>query len=111
VLFHRGEARTIDFDDGGYGYWVYDLAIPLIDLDGNEALPIFRDALLKGYAEIRTIPEEQLEKLELFQAAFRALEIIWGTASTLRNPGSTYWMERREKALMHIKRALTLGSI
>jgi len=111
VLFHRGEARAIDFDDGGYGYWAYDLAIPLVDLEGDEALPIFRDALLEGYSEIRSIPEEQLEKLELFQAAFRALEIFWGTACTLRNPDSTYWMERREKAWMHIKRALKRGSI
>jgi len=106
VLFHRGEARAIDFDDGGYGYWVYDLAIPLVDLDGNEALPIFRDALLEGYAEIRSMPEEQLDKLDLFQAAFRALEIFWGTASTMRFPGSTYWSKRREEAWGHIRRYL-----
>jgi hypothetical protein len=66
---------------------------------------------LEGYTELRSIPEEQLEKLELFQAAFRALEIFWGTACTLRNPDSTYWMERREKAWMHIKHALRLRSI
>lgn len=106
VLFHRGEARAIDFDDGGYGYWVYDLAIPLVDLEGDEALPTYRDALLEGYSEIRSIPEEQLEKLELFQAAFRALEIFWGTASTMRRPDSTYWMERQEKAWRFLERAL-----
>ncbi len=106
VLFHRGEARAIDFDDGGYGYWVYDLAIPLVDLEGDDALPTYRDALLEGYSEIRSIPEEQLEKLELFQAAFRALEIFWGTASTMRRPDSTYWMERQEKAWRFLERAL-----
>ena len=106
VLFHRGEARAIDFDDGGYGYWVYDLAVPLVDLEGDDALPIFRDALLEGYSEIRSIPEEQLEKLELFQAAFRALEVFWGTACTIHNPDSTYWKERRDNAWTHIKRYL-----
>lgn len=106
VLFHRGEARAIDFDDGGYGYWMYDLAIPLVDLEGDEALPTYRDALLEGYSEIRSIPEEQLEKLELFQAAFRALEIFWGTASTMQRPDSTYWMERQEKAWRFLKPAL-----
>ena len=90
---------------------MYDLTIPLVDLEGTDSLPTFRDALLEGYTEIRSIPEEQLEKLELFQAAFRALEIFWGTASTLRNPDSTYWVERMEKAWIHIKRALKLGSI
>jgi Ser/Thr protein kinase RdoA (MazF antagonist) len=106
VLFHRGEARAIDFDDGGYGYWMYDLAIPLLDLEGNEALPLFRDALLEGYTEIRCIPEEQLEKLELFMATFRALEIFWGTASTIRFPGSTYWVKRREEAWGFLEQAL-----
>ena len=106
VLFHRGEARAIDFDDGGYGYWVYDLAIPLIDLEGEDALPLYRDALLEGYLEIRSIPEEQLEELELFMAAFRGLEIFWGTASTMRFPASTYWEERREEAWGFLRRYL-----
>ena len=56
--------------------------------------------------EMRFIPEEQLKQLELFQAAFRAMEIFWGTASTIRRPDSTYWMERRDKAWRHIKRYL-----
>jgi len=106
VLFHRGDARAIDFDDGGYGYWVYDLAVPLLDLEGDEGLPLFREALLEGYGEYRSIPEEQLEKLDLFMAAFRALEIFWGTASTIRFPDSTYWVKRREEAWGFLERAL-----
>jgi len=31
VLFHGCEARPIDFDDAGFGYWIYDLAMPLAD--------------------------------------------------------------------------------
>ena len=111
VLFHRREARAIDFDDGGYGYWVYDLAVPLVDLDGVDSLPALRDALLEGYTEIRSLPEEQLERLELFQAAFRALEIFWGTACVMRDPDSTYWMERREEAWKYIRRALDTGAL
>lgn len=111
VLFHRGEARAIDFDDGGYGYWVYDLAIPLVDLEGDEALPVLRKALLEGYGEYRSLPEEQLEKLDLFIAAFRALEIFWGTAATLRDPESKYWRQRRDNAWKHLDRVLRSGSI
>jgi Ser/Thr protein kinase RdoA (MazF antagonist) len=111
VLFHRGEARAIDFDDGGYGYWVYDLAIPLVDLEGYKAFPIFRKALLEGYDEYRSLPTEQLEKLDLFIAAFRALEIFWGTAAMLYDPDSKYWMQRRENAWRHLDRSLKSGSI
>ena len=106
VLFHSGEARAIDFDDAGFGYWMYDLAIPLSDWEGEDVWLTYRDALLEGYTEIRPIPEEQLGELELFQAAVRAMEIFWGTASTIRFPDSTYWIERRDKAWRHIKHYL-----
>lgn len=106
VLFYGGEARAIDFDDGGFGYWVYDLAVPLCDWEGEDVWSAYRDALLEGYMEMRSIPEEQLEQLELFQAAFRAMEIFWGTAGTMRRSDSTYWMERRDRAWRHIKRYL-----
>ena len=103
VLFHGREARPIDFDDAGFGYWMYDLAIPLCDWEGEDVWPAYRDALLEGYTEIRSIPKEQLEKLELFQAAYRAVEIFWGTA--MNRPDST-WTERRDQAWRHIKRYL-----
>ena len=106
VLFHEGEARAIDFDDAGFGYWMYDLAMPLSDWEGEDVWPAFRDALFEGYKEMRSIPEEQLEQLEMFQAAIRAMEIFWGTASVMRRPDSTYWVERREKAWRLAKRYL-----
>jgi Ser/Thr protein kinase RdoA (MazF antagonist) len=106
VLFHGREARPIDFDDGGFGYWMYDLAIPLADWEGEDVWPAYRDALLEGYMEMRSIPGEQLGQLELFQAAYRAVEIFGGTAGTMRRPDSTYWIERRDKAWRHIKRYL-----
>jgi Ser/Thr protein kinase RdoA (MazF antagonist) len=51
VLFHKGEVRAIDFDDGGFGYWIYDLAVPLCDWEGEDVWPAYRDALLEGYTE------------------------------------------------------------
>lgn len=106
VLFHGREARPIDFDDAGFGYWMYDVAIPLCDWEGDNVWPAYRDALLEGYLEKRSIPEEQLEKLELFQAAYRAVEIFWATAATMHNPNSPDWMERGREAWRHIKRYL-----
>jgi Ser/Thr protein kinase RdoA (MazF antagonist) len=106
VLFHGREARPIDFDDGGFGYWVYDLAMPLADWEGEAVWPVYRDALLLGYREKRSIPEEQLDQLELFQAAIRAMEIFWGTTGIMRRPGSAYWIERRHRVWRHIRRYL-----
>ena len=106
VLFHGREARAIDFDDTGFGYWMYDLVMPLADWEGENVWPTHRDALLEGYMATRSIPEEQLSQLELFQAAYRAVEVFWGTAVLTRHPDSTYWMERRDRAWRHIKRYL-----
>lgn len=106
VLFHKGRAHAIDFDDSGYGYWIYDLAITLSDWEGEKVWPAFREALLEGYTEKRSIPEEQLSQLELFQAAVRGLEIFWGTAGVMHDPDSTYWKERREEAIKHLNRYL-----
>jgi Ser/Thr protein kinase RdoA (MazF antagonist) len=103
ILFHKRQARAIDFDDSGYGYWLYDLTTPLYDWEGDENWPVFRDALLTGYTEIRPFLPEHLEMLELFQAAHAVLEIFWGTAILIRNPDSSYWYDRREKAWRHIK--------
>jgi Ser/Thr protein kinase RdoA (MazF antagonist) len=106
VLFYGGEARPIDFDDAGFGYWMYDLAIPLCDWEGENVWSTYRDALLEGYSEIRSIPKEQLDMLELFQAAYRAVEIFWGTAATMHSPNPSDWIKRRDEALRKIKRYL-----
>lgn len=111
VLFHKGEARPIDFDDGAYGYWMYDLAIPLCDWEGEDVWSSFREALLEGYLELCFIPSEQIEKLELFQAAFRAVEIFYGTACIIHYPESTYWRDRREIAWKLMKRYLKRNSL
>lgn len=106
VLFYSGEARAIDFDDGGFGYWMYDLAVALCDWEGMNEWSTYRDALLEGYLEMRSIPEEQLKQLQLFQAAYRAVEIFWATAGAIRFKDPTYWMKRQDAAWKHIKRYL-----
>ena len=69
LLFWRGEARAIDFDDCRFGYWMFDLAIALEHVQEDRAFPLYRDALLEGYTESRTLPEQQLRQLPLFLAA------------------------------------------
>jgi Ser/Thr protein kinase RdoA (MazF antagonist) len=105
VLFYGRNARPIDFD-GGFGYCVYDLAVPLADWEGNAVWPTFRVALLEGHREVGLVPEDQLGQLELFQAVIRVMEIFWGTAGVMCLPNSTYWIARRSEAWRHIKRYL-----
>jgi Ser/Thr protein kinase RdoA (MazF antagonist) len=88
VLFWKGEARAIDFDESGFGYWVFDLAIASEHCREDPEYPTYRDALLKGYAEIRSLPEGQLEHLDLFAAAFDVYWTLWATAAAHLSPNS-----------------------
>ncbi len=69
VIFHRGEARPIDFDDCGFGYFLYDMAILLDRVEMRPDYPALRAALLEGYREIRPLPAEHEGYLDLFVLA------------------------------------------
>jgi Ser/Thr protein kinase RdoA (MazF antagonist) len=86
VLFYRGQARPIDFDDCGFGYWAYDLATPLAHWQTHPRWPAYRQALLDGYAGVRCLPEEQLARLDLFMAARHVAEILWGIDQAQSKP-------------------------
>jgi Ser/Thr protein kinase RdoA (MazF antagonist) len=96
VVFSRGEARAIDFDDCGLGYWAYDFATALSHWQLDDRWPTFRDALLSGYAAVRPLPERQLAQISLFMAARQVSEILWAVDMAQTNPrfaeGLGKWM-------------------
>jgi Ser/Thr protein kinase RdoA (MazF antagonist) len=98
VLFWQGQPRAIDFDDSGFGYWVYDLAVALEHAREDAAFPQYRAALLDGYAEMRSLPQEQIKHLELFMAASDVYWSLWATGGVHLHPrwreGLTGRMER-----------------
>jgi Ser/Thr protein kinase RdoA (MazF antagonist) len=104
LLFSGGEASAIDFDDCAFGYWMFDLGVALSDWRQSESFPRYRDALLDGYAEISTLPEEQLAHLDLFIATWHAFEMAWAMAGVIRFPshrqGYDRWVERAAKDLI-----------
>jgi Ser/Thr protein kinase RdoA (MazF antagonist) len=69
VIFDRGEARPIDFDDCGFGYFLYDMAILLDRIEMREDYPALRAALLEGYRRIRPLAEEHEAYLDPFVLA------------------------------------------
>lgn len=77
-LFYRGEVRAIDFDDCGYGHFLYDLAVTLREMRSRQDYPALREALLRGYRRIRPLASEYEEYLESFFALRRLQLMIWG---------------------------------
>ena len=105
VLFSGGEARPIDFDDCGYGYWIYDLASALTHWQTHPQWAVYRQALLDGYASVRPPPEEQLADLGLFMAARHVAEMLWAIDLAQYNPGFRQELnEWLEWAALHVAR-------
>ncbi len=69
VLFHGGVARAIDFDDCGWGYHLYDLAVPTSEIHSRPHYPERRAALIEGYGRHRPLPD----RLEIHLHAFLVL--------------------------------------
>lgn len=96
VLFSGGEARAIDFDDCGLGYWAYDFAVPLCDCLKYENWRDLREALLDGYAQIRPVPVQQLRHVDAFMAARHTSIALWVTD---RAHDNSFFRARRDRWL------------
>jgi Ser/Thr protein kinase RdoA (MazF antagonist) len=75
VLFDDSTVGVIDFDDCGWGYFLYDLAVPLSEVSLRPAYPAMRDALLGAYARQRPLPADAGTHVDAF-IVLRCLQIL-----------------------------------
>lgn len=68
VLFTADEVSPIDFDDCGFGYYLYDLAVILAGPWERPGFQQRRDALFEGYRESCKLPDEHLSLIPTFMA-------------------------------------------
>lgn len=68
LVVHNGVMYTIDFDHCGYGYYLYDLALPYMHMKQAypESYETMRLALLEGYQSVRPLPRDVSDLLEVF---------------------------------------------
>ena len=79
VIVHDGTLQAIDFDDSGFGWHYYDLAVALREFIGHERYVEFRDAMLEGYRFIRALPLAE-ERLPLFLCVRGLVTVGWAAA-------------------------------
>jgi Ser/Thr protein kinase RdoA (MazF antagonist) len=85
VLFTRKEAIPIDFEECGFVYYLFDLAVILA---GPWQRPEFQErfkSLIQGYREIRKLDDDLLRLLPTFMAARAALLGQWQRVQMLLN--------------------------
>ena len=84
ALFDGQQACLIDFDDCGFGYRIYDVAVALWELRQREDFATFKEAFVRGYTVHRPLPVDQLGALDTFIAAREVAFGLWlvGMAQT-----------------------------
>ena len=80
-LFHRGVVRAIDFDDCGWGFHLYDLAVTLWELEERPRYDELRDALLAAYAQQRPLPRDHSIHLRALFVLRRMQMLMWALES------------------------------
>lgn len=77
VLVHAGVPQLIDFDDCGFGWFLYDLATLLLLHEGRPRHDAARQAWLRGYRGVRALDDAQLERLPALTMARRLVVLGW----------------------------------
>ena len=93
VLFHRGVARAIDFDDCGWGPYLYDLAVTLWELEGRDRYPEFRDALLDEYSRHLALPPSAETHLNALFILRKIQILVWILESRNHASFRDHWFE------------------
>lgn len=69
ILVAGDKIHLIDFDDCGYGWYLFDLATPLFWHLGEDHFDAVFESIVAGYREGRGLPDEQVEKMGAFLLA------------------------------------------
>jgi Ser/Thr protein kinase RdoA (MazF antagonist) len=105
VLHKDGRACPIDFEDCGYGCWIWDIAVALCRWAWNEDWERMRDAFYDGYAQVRSLPEAQWAQLDLFVATQFATMVLWASAFLKHDPKRVAeyvpWRDNNGNLLLH----------
>jgi Ser/Thr protein kinase RdoA (MazF antagonist) len=105
-LFRAGEPRAIDFDDCGWGFHLYDLAVAIWELEGRPEYPRLRDALLDGYARHRLLRPDADVQLRAFAILRRVQILLWILESRDHAAFRDDWRGWADKELRGIELAL-----
>jgi Ser/Thr protein kinase RdoA (MazF antagonist) len=77
ILVHNGETRLIDFDDCGFGWFLYDFAAAISFIEDDPQIPALRKAWVKGYREFRHLSDAEIFEIDTFVMLRRMALLAW----------------------------------
>ena len=79
VMISDNALHVIDFDDGGFGFRLFEVATALLKHRSAPDYPALEDALIRGYASLRPL---DITQLPLFLALRAATYVGWNITRT-----------------------------
>ncbi len=73
----NGDASVIDFDDSGFGWYLYDLAASLSFIEHTPEVPDLIDAWVNGYQRHTSLSAGEIAELWTFVMLRRLLLVAW----------------------------------
>ncbi|RSK55200.1 phosphotransferase enzyme family protein [Bacillus canaveralius] len=108
LLVERDQIKVIDFDDCGFGWYLYDLATSLSFIEHKSYVHALIDAWLTGYRKIRSLTEEEELEIPTFIMMRRLQLIAWiGSRDneTTRELGSGFTVDTDSLAEKYVQYA------
>ncbi len=77
LLLHGSEVKVIDFDDCGFGWYMYDAATPLSFYEHLPQAPGLIECWLEGYRSVSAVSMAEEEEIPTFVMLRRLLLVAW----------------------------------
>jgi len=77
LLVDGTATQLIDFDDCGYGWFLYDFAAAISFIEDDPRIPDFKKAWLCGYRSVRALPERDEAEMDTFIMLRRMALLAW----------------------------------
>jgi len=80
LFFSRNKMHIIDFDDAGFGWYLYDIAVALFEYQSRADFSDVCAALLRGYEKVSTLTNDHRSLIPMFMHIRSRAIIGWATA-------------------------------
>ena len=80
IVIDGQRLHVIDFDDSGFGWHQYDIAVALFNYQIDQPYELLLDALVRGYRKVRPISDAVLAHVPLFLLIRALVSIGWISA-------------------------------
>ncbi len=77
LLVYQGRTKVIDFDDCGFGWYLYDLASSVTFLETHPDIDDYVAAWIDGYRSVENLSEEELGAIPSFMMLRRLVAMGW----------------------------------